>query len=112
MSSLQASEDIGAAGATAPRVTLAHMESRVASEHYFTAGDALGWEHPASLDLLTICVLCLDNGWTLLGKSAPASPENFDAQKGRTFAREDALRQLWPLEGYLLRERLHGGNGA
>ncbi len=27
--------------------------------------------------------------------------------KGRTFAKEDAIRQLWPLMGFALRERLH-----
>lgn len=58
------------------------------------------------LHLLTLCVLVLDNGWVMTGKSAPASPENFDVIKGQTFAYEDAIRQLWPLEGYLLRERL------
>ena len=50
------------------------------------------------------------NGFKVVGKSAPASPENFDPEKGRELAYEDAFRQLWPLEGYLLRERLAAGN--
>jgi len=111
--SLETGDAIAAEGAVAPRVTLGGMKGRVASEFYFTAGEAirstggLGTDDtPASLDILTICVLVLDNGWTLLGKSAPASAANFDAQKGELFAYEDALRQLWPLEGYLLRDRL------
>ena len=105
--SLETGDAIAAEGAVAPRVTLDGMKARVYEEHYFTAGEAVSTDlRHSSLDVLTICVLVLDNGWTLLGKSAPASPENFDADKGKLFAYEDALRQLWPLEGYLLRDRL------
>ncbi len=50
----------------------------------------------------------MQNGFTVIGKSAPASPENFDPEKGKRFAYEDAVKQLWPLEGYALRERLSG----
>lgn len=107
---LQAGEDLAAKGATAPRVTLESMKARIVHEYCFTVGaavQALGLPHMGGpLDILTICVLTLDNGWTLVGKSAPASAENFDVAKGQTFAFEDALRQLWPLEGYLLRDRL------
>ena len=46
------------------------------------------------------------NGFVVIGKSAPAAPKNFDAEKGRTFAYEDAVRQLWPLMGFALRDKL------
>lgn len=62
---------------------------------------------PMTAKLLTICVLILENGFTVLGKSACASPENFDADVGKRVAREDAVRQIWPLEGYLLKQQLH-----
>jgi hypothetical protein len=39
---------------------------------------------------------------------ARASPENFNADLGRKFAYEDAVRQLWPLMGYALRDKLAG----
>jgi hypothetical protein len=48
----------------------------------------------------------LDNGFVLVGKSAPADPGNFNEELGRNFAKDDALRQMWPLEGYLLCEKL------
>lgn len=108
--SLAASEELSARGATAPRVSLADMNAAIASEHYVTLGEVfLGSEpHPAHpLDLMTLCAITLQNGFVVLGKSAPASPENFDAEKGRTFSREDAIRQLWPLMGFALRDRLH-----
>lgn len=109
VSSLQVTDDIGANGATAPRVSLQSIKDKVAAEYIFTADKAVeGLGNPVvdSLKLLTVCILVMENGFTVIGKSAPASPENFDAEKGATFAREHAIRQLWPLEGYALREKL------
>lgn len=109
---LKATDDYSAAKATAPRVSLADMESKIQCEYYFTAGEAVNSiSHvpdlpQGPLDTLTICLLVMANGFTIIGKSAPASPENFDAEKGKRFAYEDAIKQLWPLEGYALRERL------
>lgn len=64
---------------------------------------------PASLNLLTFCVLVLRNGFTVTGESACASPENFDAEIGKKIARENARDKIWALEGYLLREQLAHG---
>ena len=113
----------------APRVTPAQIESVIASEHYFTAADGVAGEAtnaphidspdalaeaisrasdcPQVLGLLTICVLVLRNGFTVIGESACASPENFDAAIGRKVARGNALQKIWPVEGYLLRQRLN-----
>jgi hypothetical protein len=106
---LTKTDEYSAAKATHPRVSLADMESKIAAEAYFTAGqagDALGLPMHDAAKLMTICILTMENGFTLIGKSAPASPENFDAEKGQRFAYEDAINQLWPLEGYALREKL------
>lgn len=97
-SSLQAGDDLAASVQKTPaRVTLADLQAKVVGAEYI---------NPASMPHLTICVLVLQNGFSLVGKSAPADPLNFDAEAGRKFAYDDALRQLWPLEGYALRERL------
>jgi len=56
--------------------------------------------------LLTLCILKMQNGFYVVGESAPASPENFNEALGRKFAYENAIRQLWKLEGYALREQL------
>lgn len=107
--------EIQAKGLTAPRVTLADIEARIASEFYFTAGEGvLGASdlgtRPAgradSLNRLTFCVLVLRNGFTVTGESACVSPENFDAEIGRKIARQHAVDKVWTLEGYVLRERL------
>lgn len=108
---LKATEAYSADRATAPRVSLGDMEGKIARELYFTAGEAelaifkTAQSHNP-LDLLTICILVMQNGFTIIGKSAPVSPENFDIEKGKRFAYEDAIKQLWPLEGYALRDRL------
>ena len=104
-----------AATATAPRVTPNDLKANIASVHYFTAGDAIvlcgDSDHaPPSTDLLTICILVCKNGFTIVGKSACASPENFNAELGRKIAYDDATNQLWPLMGYALRDRLAAGD--
>lgn len=117
-------QEIQRKGLSAPRVTPQQIEGVIASAHYFTAlqgsrlaaldaiadGECLpGWIAPLApeLGLLTICVLVLRNGFTVLGKSACASPESFDAELGRKIARADAVNQIWALEGYLLKQRLY-----
>lgn len=99
-------------GCTAPRITREAMEASISSTHYFTAAQgalgagALLEEVPSPLGLLTLCVLVLKNGFTVLGESACASPENFDAEIGRKAAREHAVNKMWPLLGYALRNEL------
>lgn len=106
---LIATEAECAAGRTAPRVSLADIEANIAAQYDFTADKAVGSGVPLmpSLPLLSICILVLKNGFTIIGKSAPASRSNFDPELGRKLAYEDAVRQAWPLMGYELKQRLH-----
>ena len=94
MDALRVSEAESAAVAVAPRVTLESMEAKIVKIDY------LYHKH------LTICVLEMENGFFVVGESAPASAANFNADLGRKFAYENAIRQLWKLEGYALREVL------
>lgn len=57
---------------------------------------------------LTVCCMTLINGFTVTGESACASPENFDKEIGEHAAYGNAFNKLWPLEGYLLKQRLFG----
>jgi hypothetical protein len=99
--------EIQAKGLTAPRLTPADIDEAIVAEY---SGRASGLFHDTipnqSLECLTICVLVLKNGYTVVGKSACASPENYDPALGHKIAREDARRQIWALEGYLLRSQL------
>lgn len=108
-------QEIQAKGLTAPRITQDDIEANIASEHYFTAEDAVKATEPDDhryfcaaphLGLLTFCVLVLRNGFTVTGESACASPENFDAKIGRKIARQNAVNKIWPLMGYELRSKL------
>ena len=108
--SLEASDAAAKAVQQTPnRVSLDSMNAKIAAEYYFTADEAVmgkGYPIVDGLSVMTICILKMQNGYIMVGKSAPADPANFNAELGRKFAREDAIRQLWPLEGYALREKL------
>lgn len=110
--SLKATDALGADGALKPRVTLQHMQEKIKHKFFVTGSDAICMETVPEMDILTICFLVMDNGFIIIGKSAPASPENYVQEKGETFAYEDAIRQLWPLEGYHLRQELHNNDHA
>lgn len=56
---------------------------------------------------VTVCMITLQNGYSVRGESACVDPANFDKALGEQYAYEDAFRKIWPLEGYLLKERLY-----
>ena len=100
---------------TAPRVTPFEVEAQIRSEFYFTAADGVLGEsemgtRPAAwtnLDQVTFCVLILANGTKIIGvNEGPVSPENFDPEIGRRYARNKAIDQIWPLLGFRLRDKL------
>lgn len=95
--------------AVAPRVTLESLEASIAAENYINAGqaaEALGQPATQSAHLLTLCILTMKNGFTVVGQSACASPENYQEDIGQRIARADAIRQCWALLGYELRTQL------
>jgi hypothetical protein len=112
MNSLEAADAAAAVHAVAPRVALADIEGAIAERHDLNAlnvvRDTNGFKAPEGhpLEVLSICILVMRNGFTVVGKSAPASPENFNAQFGRDLAYKDCISQLWPLMGFALRDRL------
>jgi hypothetical protein len=83
------------AAKTAPRVTKEGIEAKLREASYAVIGTS------------TVCVLTLENGFRVVGHSAPADARNFDKDVGERYAYEDAFRQIWQLEGYLLRTFLH-----
>jgi hypothetical protein len=83
---------------SAPRVTKEGIEAKIDSIQYM--------QLPPE-NTFTICAITMRNGFSVIGHSAPASPENFDKDLGRKIAYDVAFRQLWALEGYLLKEVLH-----
>lgn len=85
MSALEAIDAASEAVRKGFRITLDDLKARVADVEYITR------EH------LTIAVVKLDNGFFLVGKSAPVDPENYNEEYGKKLAHDDALHQAWPL---------------
>ncbi len=103
MSSVETTEEMSQAVQKTPnRVTLDSIRDKIAHMEYV---------YPQTTKHMTVAIVTMANGFVVIGKSAPADPANFDEKLGRTFAEEDAIRQLWQLEGYLLREELHLNGG-
>ncbi|OTG80803.1 hypothetical protein B9T31_16015 [Acinetobacter sp. ANC 4558] len=110
----QIEKEIQDKGLNAPRLTPDYIDSKIhairyltgdvspafANEDYFSTADK-------STPCLTICILTLENGFTVTGESACASPENFDKIIGQKIAYENARNKIWQLEGYLLKEKLY-----
>lgn len=94
--------EIQAKGLTAPRVTPIMVAAAVAKAEY----------HVFPGSCLTVCCLTLQNGFTVTGESACASPENFDKELGEKIAHDNAYNKIWMLEGYLLKQRLYEQTGA
>ena len=79
-----------------PRITKELIDSRIAAVTYM---------RPNEIQYLTICIITMANEFHFIGKSAPASPLNFDEKVGERYAYDDAYRQIWSHEAYLLKEQ-------
>ena len=101
MDSVRATDDASRAVQKTPnRIALDDILDKIDEEEYI---------YPALLPCMTICLMRMQNGYVVIGKSVPADPENFNKELGIKFAREDCVRQLWPLEAYLLRQEMTHG---
>jgi len=89
-------EMVQAKGPNAPRLTPALIDAAIRAEAYYV--------FPGTL--LTVCCLTLQNGFSVVGESAPISVNNFDAETGRKASRAKARDKIWALEGYLLKQYL------
>ena len=109
----QIEQEIQDKGLNAPRLTPEYIDSKIQAVEYILPRDVCKrdngveiFDAPVSLQTLTFCVLTLENGFTVTGESACASPENFDAEIGKKIAYDNARNKIWQLEGYLLKQKL------
>lgn len=84
-------------GLNAPRLTPDIIDSKIKKCEF----------HIFPKSQLTVCCLTLENGFTVTGESACASPENFDKEIGEKVAARNAREKIWALEGYLLKQHLY-----
>lgn len=83
-------------GLNAPRINPQFIDQLIVEEQF----------HVFIGSCMTVCCLTLKNGFSVIGESACASPENFNQVVGETLARKDARRKIWALAGYALKEKL------
>jgi len=55
----------------------------------------------------TVCQLHLESGFVVLGTSACVDPSKYNQALGEKYSYEDAINKMWPLEGYLLSEKIY-----
>jgi len=116
MNEREVENELQAKGLNAPRLTPELIDAQILAVRYiignqvpvdFSQDNSGGGQVSENgLACLTVCILVLRNGFTVVGKSACASPENFNAELGRKIAYKDARDQIWMLEGYVLKTRL------
>lgn len=95
---LEIEKELQAKSLNAPRLTPDLIESKIVKEEYHLL-----------TDVLTVCVLTLENGFTVTGESACASPTNYNKEIGDRIARDNAKEKIWILEGYVLKQKLFEG---
>ncbi len=83
MSALDAIDAASEAHRKGFRITVDDLRARVESVEYIER------------ETLNVAIIRLDNGFWLVGKSAPVDPDNYNAEYGRELAHDDALRQAW-----------------
>ena len=93
-------QEIQAKGLTAPRVTPADIEANIASVEIVRfvseSGQVLRW-----------AVITTQNGFSVVGKPACAvSAANDNKEVGEKIALDNSKKEMWPLMGYALKERL------
>lgn len=93
----QIEQEIQSKNLNAPRLTPADIDAAIVGETYTNLPDGR----------TVICQLTLRNGFTVDGKSACVSKDNFNQEIGNKIARENAREKIWELEGYLLKEKLN-----
>lgn len=99
-----------------PSTKQADIPAAIRKIHYFTAGEGALADYASNgerfveenspLHRLTFCVLTLHNGFTVVGKSACVDSSNYNREHGQEYAFNDAVRNLGPLLGFRLAEKL------
>lgn len=91
----QIESELQSLGLEAPRVTPAMVDDAIRETDYTVLSDGRS----------TICLLTLDNGFTVRGESSCVSRANFNAEFGEKAAYEDARRKVWPFLAFRLADR-------
>ena len=86
------------ASPTPNRITPDSIKGRIANVTY---------RNPPQESTTTFCTIKMQNGFEFVGRSVCVDPANYNKEIGEKVAYDDAFRQIWSHEGYLLKEALH-----
>jgi hypothetical protein len=81
------------------KVTIESINEKIASVNYTKLTGKI-----------THCIITMQNGFEVTGESACVDPANYNQEIGEKISYENAFDKLWPLEGYLLQEKLFALN--
>ena len=79
------------------KLTYEHIKSVIKTADYLQHGQ------------LTVCVLTLQNGFTVTGESAGLSLATYDTEVSKKVAFDNAVDKVLMLESYLAKQRLYEG---
>lgn len=79
------------------KVTTDQVRSKIKSESYLVLPDGRS----------TLCVLILQNGFTVTAVSHCANAADFSMDIGRKIAFEDAFNKVWAFEAYVLQQKMY-----
>ena len=83
------------------------MSSKYMVTHEMLEGMVRDVSYTVIGETLTICNIICKNGFSVTGESACVDPANFDKKKGEMYAYESAFNKLWPLAGFLMKQRMY-----
>lgn len=81
----------------APKVSIEEINAAIKKTEFILLPD----------NRTTICMLTLDNGFTVRGEASCVSLKNYNQNLGEHYSREDAISKVWVLMGFRLADRLH-----
>ena len=98
-------------------VTKASIEAKIRGVYFINAGAAIKASDDGytqrdleELNLVTICIIILENGFKVEGTSACVDPKIYNEAIGRKEAYNAAFEKIWEKEGYLLKQKMFEEN--
>lgn len=98
-------------------VTKASIEAKIRGVYFINAGAAIKASDEGytqrdleELNLVTICIIILENGFKVEGTSACVDPKIYNEAVGRKEAYNNAFEKIWEKEGYLLKQKMFEEN--
>lgn len=98
-------------------VSKSSIEAKIRGVYFINAGEAIKNSNDgytvadlAELNLVTICIIIMENGFKVEGTSACVDPKIYNEAIGQEEAYKNAFEKIWEKEGYLLKQKMFEEN--